>query len=92
VALLTGITACCSIQFAGRKPEMQEIIKIWRNFSGPPQELETSFGAGAGNDLPRRKRAASTAKRTGMAETARQSRWGRLRKCNVFDYALSACI
>ncbi len=26
-----GHTACCSISFAGKKPEINEIIKIWRD-------------------------------------------------------------
>ena len=40
VAVTDGHTACCSIQFAGKKPEINEIINIWRNFSALPQELK----------------------------------------------------
>ena len=40
VPVTDGHTACCSIQFAGKKPEPDEIINIWRNFTAVPQELK----------------------------------------------------
>jgi len=85
VAVTDGHTACCSIQFAGKKPEIQEIIDIWRNFSGPPQELKLPsapvpvmiYREENERPQPQKDRDAGN----GQAITV-----GRLRKCNVFDY------
>jgi len=85
VAVTDGHTACCSIQFAGRKPEIQEIIDIWRNFSALPQELKLPSAPNpvmiyrdeVDRPQPQKDRDAGE----GMAITV-----GRLRKCNVFDY------
>ncbi len=40
--MLHGHTACVSIDFAERKPELKEIESIWRNFKSQPRELELS--------------------------------------------------
>jgi aspartate-semialdehyde dehydrogenase len=85
VAVSDGHTACCSIKFAGKKPSMDEVIKIWRNFQGAPQELKLPFAPvppliyrdEADRPQPIKDRDAGN----GMAITV-----GRLRKCNVFDY------
>ena len=85
VAVTDGHTACVSIQFAGRKPEMNEIINIWQNFSGLPQELKLPsapippiiYRDEINRPQPQKDRDAGN----GMAVTV-----GRLRKCNVFDY------
>jgi aspartate-semialdehyde dehydrogenase len=85
VAVTDGHIACCSIQFAGKKPEMPEIINIWRNFSALPQELKLPSAPNpvmiyrdeVDRPQPQKDRDAGE----GMAITV-----GRLRKCNVFDY------
>jgi aspartate-semialdehyde dehydrogenase len=85
VPVTDGHTACCSIQFAGKKPEMDEIIKIWRNFTAPPQELKLPSAPvpplvyldEANRPQPQKDRDSGH----GMTVTV-----GRLRKCNVFDY------
>jgi len=85
VAVTDGHTACCSIQFAGKKPEMNEIIDIWQNFSGLPQELKLPsapipaliYRDEVNRPQPQKDRDAGN----GQAITV-----GRLRKCNVFDY------
>ena len=85
VPVTDGHTACCSIQFAGKKPEMPEIINIWRNFSALPQELKLPSAPNpvmiyrdeVDRPQPQKDRDAGE----GMAITV-----GRLRKCNVFDY------
>jgi aspartate-semialdehyde dehydrogenase len=85
VAVTDGHTAVCSIQFAGRKPEMNEVIDIWRNFSALPQELKLPSAPNPviiyrdepDRPQPQKDRDAGN----GMAITV-----GRLRKCNVFDY------
>ena len=85
VPVTDGHTACCSIQFAGKKPEIDEIINIWRNFSALPQELKLPsapvpaliYRDEANRPQPQKDRDSGNA----MAVTV-----GRLRKCNVFDY------
>jgi aspartate-semialdehyde dehydrogenase len=85
VAVTDGHTACCSIQFAGKKPDINEIINIWRNFSALPQELKLPSAPNpvmiyrdeVDRPQPQKDRDAGE----GMAITV-----GRLRKCNVFDY------
>jgi aspartate-semialdehyde dehydrogenase len=84
VAVSDGHTACCSVKFAGKKPEMNEIINIWRNFTSVPQELKLPsapvppiiYREEQNLPQPRVDRAAGN----GMAVTV-----GRLRPCNVFD-------
>ena len=85
VPVTDGHTACVSIQFAGRKPEMDEIIHIWQRFTALPQELKLPsapvpvmiYKDEVDRPQPRKDRDAGN----GMAITV-----GRLRKCNVFDY------
>ncbi len=85
VAVTDGHTACCSIQFTGKKPEIEEIINIWRNFSALPQELKLPsapipaiiYRDEINRPQPQKDRDAGN----GQAITV-----GRLRKCNVFDY------
>jgi aspartate-semialdehyde dehydrogenase len=85
VPVVDGHTACCSIQFADKIPEMDEVINIWRNFSAPPQELKLpsapippmKYFDEANRPQPQKDRDEGN----GMTVMI-----GRLRKCNVFDY------
>ena len=85
VAVTDGHIACCSIQFAGKKPSMDEVIRIWRNFGALPQELKLPsapipvmiYRDELDRPQPQKDRDAGG----GMVITV-----GRLRKCNVFDY------
>ncbi len=85
VAVSDGHTACCSIRFSGKKPTMDEVIRIWRDFSSLPQELKLPsapvppiiYRDEPDRPQPRQDREAGN----GMAVTV-----GRLRPCNVFDY------
>ncbi len=85
VPVSDGHTACVSLKFAGKKPKKEEIISIWKNFSGPPQELNLPsapvppiiYRDEIDRPQPRKDRDAGKA----MAVTV-----GRLRGCNVFDY------
>jgi aspartate-semialdehyde dehydrogenase len=85
VAVTDGHTACCSIQFAGKKPEIPEIINIWRNFSALPQELKLPSAPIPAmvyrNEIDRPQPQKDRDEGNGQAITI-----GRLRKCNVFDY------
>ncbi len=85
VPVTDGHIACCSIQFAGKKPSAAEMIAIWRNFSALPQELKLPsapipplvYREEVNRPQPQKDRDTGNA----MAITV-----GRLRKCNVFDY------
>jgi aspartate-semialdehyde dehydrogenase len=85
VAVTDGHTACVSLQFAGKKPDMDEVIKIWEKFRGLPQELKLpsapippmEYRTEANRPQPQKDRNVGN----GMTVTV-----GRLRKCNVFDY------
>jgi aspartate-semialdehyde dehydrogenase len=85
VPVVDGHTACVSIQFADKKPAMDEVKKIWQNFSSLPQELKLPsapippiiYREETNRPQPQKDRDAGN----GMAVTV-----GRLRKCNVFDY------
>jgi len=85
VPVTDGHTACVSMQFAGKKPEMDEIIKIWEKFSDLPQQLKLPsapvppmvYRTEPNRPQPQKDRDAGR----GMTVSV-----GRLRKCNVFDY------
>jgi aspartate-semialdehyde dehydrogenase len=85
VAVTDGHTACVSLEFAGKKPEMNEIIDIWRKYSGVPQELKlpsAPIPPMVYKEEPNRPQPA----RDRNAGNAMTVTLGRLRKCNVFDY------
>jgi aspartate-semialdehyde dehydrogenase len=87
VPVADGHTVCVSLEFAdkSRKPTKEEIIKIWREFSSLPQQLDLPsapkhpiiYTEEENRPQPRKDRDAGKA----MAITV-----GRLRECNVFDY------
>jgi aspartate-semialdehyde dehydrogenase len=84
VAVSDGHITCASLKFAGKKPDLEEIIGIWRNFSSLPQELKLPsapippiiYRDEPDRPQPSKDRYAGN----GMAITV-----GRLRPCNVFD-------
>jgi aspartate-semialdehyde dehydrogenase len=84
VAVSDGHIACVSLKFAGKKPGINEIISVWRNFTSLPQELKLPsapvppiiYRDEPDRPQPRTDRDAGN----GMAITV-----GRLRPCNVFD-------
>jgi len=85
VPVTDGHTACVSVKFKGKKPEIDEIKKLWKNFKSVPQELNLPFAPEQpiiyreeiDRPQPRKDRNADKA----MAVTV-----GRLRECKVFDY------
>jgi aspartate-semialdehyde dehydrogenase len=85
VPVSDGHIACVSLQFAGKKPDIDEVISVWRNFTSLPQELKLPsapvppiiYRDEPDRPQPRKDRDAGN----GMAVTV-----GRLRPCNVFDY------
>lgn len=89
VAVIDGHLACVSLLFGDKKPSREEILKIWQEFKGAPQELELPFAPKQAiiynkeENRPQPKKDRDNDK--GMAVTV-----GRLRECNVFDYRFSA--
>jgi aspartate-semialdehyde dehydrogenase len=79
-----GHMACVSLKFAGKKPSIEEIKKIWDEYSSVPQELDLPFAPKKAiiyteeENRPQTKLDRDNDK--GMAVTV-----GRLRPCNVFD-------
>src|SRR3989338_1964481 len=84
VPLTDGHTACVSLEFSGKKPSIDEIKSLWRNFRSVPQELKLPSAPEKpiiyldeiNRPQPRKDRDAEN----GMAVSV-----GRLRKCNVLD-------
>ena len=88
VPVLDGHTACISVEFEN-KPPQEEILRLWRDFRGVPQELRLPsapaypilYREEKDRPQPRLDRNAER----GMAVTA-----GRLRECPVLDYRFVA--
>jgi len=84
VPVTDGHIACVSLEFGEKKPSIEEVKKIWANFTSLPQELNFPMApqrpiiVREENDRPqpRKDRDADKA----MAVTI-----GRIRPCNVFD-------
>lgn len=84
VPVIDGHIACVSLEFAEDKPKLDDVIAIWKEFRGLPQELALPFAPEqpiiyrdeADRPQPRRDRDTDKA----MAVTV-----GRLRACNVSD-------
>ncbi|VVB75338.1 Aspartate-semialdehyde dehydrogenase [uncultured archaeon] len=87
VPVVDGHTVCVSLEFENKnkKPSKEEIIKIWREFSAVPQELNLPMAPKhpiyytEEDNRPQPRKDRDTDK--GMAITV-----GRLRECKVFDY------
>lgn len=84
VPVINGHTACVSLEFGDKKPDLAEIKRIWHDFSALPQQLKLPsapvqpiiYREEPNRPQPRKDRDADKA----MAVSV-----GRLRKCNVFD-------
>jgi aspartate-semialdehyde dehydrogenase len=84
VPVTDGHTACVSLEFGDRKPGIDEIKRIWREFRALPQELglptapERPIIVREEEDRPQPRKDRDAGR--GMAVTV-----GRIRPCNVFD-------
>jgi aspartate-semialdehyde dehydrogenase len=84
VPVTDGHTACVSLEFADRKPSLEEIIYLWESYRSTPQKLGLPsaperpivYRHEENRPQPRKDRDAGH----GMAVSV-----GRLRSCNVFD-------
>lgn len=84
VPVVDGHTACVSLEFGDKKPDVEEVVSIWSSFRALPQELGLPFAPlqpiilrqEADRPQPRVDRDADKA----MAVTV-----GRIRPCKLFD-------
>ena len=84
VPVTDGHTACVSVEFGQKKPSVEEVKKIWREYRSLPQELKLPMAPERpiiireelSRPQPRKDRDTDKA----MAVTI-----GRVRPCNVFD-------
>ena len=89
VPVTDGHTACVNLEFADKKPSVEEIKKIWATFRGLPQELDFPMAPKQPiiyreeNNRPQPRKDRKTDK--AMAVTV-----GRLRSCNIFDIRFTA--
>jgi aspartate-semialdehyde dehydrogenase len=89
VPVSDGHLACVSILFKAKKPTRDQIIKIWKDFKGIPQDLKLPFAPiqpiiyNEEENRPQPKKDRNNDK--AMAVTV-----GRLRECNIFDYKFIA--
>lgn len=85
VPVVDGHIACVSLQFTGRKPAPDDIIRLWQEYCSIPQELGLPSSPAhaiiyrSEIDRPQPKQDRDAEK--GMAVTV-----GRLRTCNLLDY------
>ncbi len=84
VPVAHGHTACVSLEFDDSKPTLEEIRRIWTEFSGIPQELDLPFAPKKPiiyrEEVDRPQPRKDRDKDKGMAVII-----GRLRECPVFD-------
>ncbi len=84
VPVIDGHIACVSLKFGEKKPSLEEVRKIWQEFSSEPQKLklpsapEQPIGYREEENRPQPRKDRDADK--GMAVTV-----GRLRECKVFD-------
>ena len=88
VPVIDGHLACVSVAFES-KPTREEILEIWREFRGVPQELSLPFAPEQPiiyqEEVARPQPRLDRDKGKGMAVTV-----GRLRECNVLNYRFVA--
>ena len=88
VPVIDGHLACVSVAFES-KPTREEILEIWREFRGVPQELNLPFAPEQPiiyrEEVARPQPRLDRDKGKGMAVTV-----GRLRECNVLNYRFVA--
>jgi len=84
VPVSDGHMACVSLKFKGKKPSIEEVKKIWKEFKSVPQELDLPFAPKQPiiyleeENRPQTRLDRDNDK--AMAVTV-----GRLRPCNIFD-------
>ncbi len=85
VPVSDGHTACVSMSFKKKKPSIEKILSIWKEFSSVPQEFKLPMAPKQAivylNEDNRPQPKKDRGSEQGMAVSV-----GRLRECPVFDY------
>ncbi len=88
VPVTDGHTACVSVQFE-KKPTKEEVLKLWHEFKGMPQELSLP-SAPLQPILYRKEKDRPQPKLDRNAESGMAITVGRLRECPVLDFRFVA--
>ncbi len=89
VPVSDGHLACVNISFKEKKPSIEQILNIWKNFTSEPQKLNLPFAPKQPiiyRDEPNRPQP----KQDRDADKGMAVSVGRLRPCPVFDYKFVA--
>ncbi|MDR2730030.1 MAG: aspartate-semialdehyde dehydrogenase [Treponema sp.] len=89
VPVTDGHTACVSLEFGAKKPSLDEIKKIWREFKALPQEVDLPF-APKQAIIYREEENRPQSRKDRDSDKAMAVTIGRLRPCNVFDIRFTA--
>jgi aspartate-semialdehyde dehydrogenase len=84
VALTDGHTACVSLEFGAKKPDIGEIKRIWTDFRSLPQELGLPM-APLRPIIVREEENRPQPRKDRDADKAMAVSVGRIRPCSVFD-------
>ncbi len=84
VPVVDGHTACVSLEFGQNKPSLEEIKKIWNEFSSEPQKLNLPF-APKKPIIYREEPNRPQPRKDRDSDKAMTATVGRLRGCKVFD-------
>jgi aspartate-semialdehyde dehydrogenase len=89
VPVTDGHVVCINLEFADKKPSIDEIKKIWAEFKGLPQELNLPT-APAQPVIYREEENRPQPRKDRQVDKAMAVVIGRLRPCNVFDVRFTA--
>lgn len=84
VSVSDGHMACVSVRFKSKKPSIEEVKKIWKEFKSIPQELSLPFAPEQAIIYKEEENRPQT-KLDRNNDKAMAVSVGRLRPCNVFD-------
>lgn len=84
VPVIDGHTACVDLEFLDKKPSLEEIKTIWKNYTSLPQELNLP-SAPAHPIIVREEENRPQPRRDRESEKGMACTIGRLRECSVFD-------
>jgi aspartate-semialdehyde dehydrogenase len=90
VPVINGHIACVSMEFGEKKPSVEEIKRIWREFKASPQEMDLPF-APVQPIIVREEDNRPQPYKDGGADKAMAVTVGRVRPCPVFDARFVGC-
>ncbi|MDR0556844.1 MAG: aspartate-semialdehyde dehydrogenase [Treponema sp.] len=90
VPVINGHIACVSMEFGEKKPSIEEIKRIWREFKALPQKMDLPF-APVQPIIVREEDNRPQPRKDGGADKAMAVTVGRVRPCPVFDARFVGC-